>query len=163
MAKDEAGDRYNLQRFVDAQAEVFEQACSELREGRKRSHWMWFIFPQIRGLGSSSMAGKFAISSLAEARAYLDHVVLGPRLRECSRIVAGVEGRSVHDIFGYPDDLKFYSSMTLFTRAATENQVFMNALERYFGGKMDRMTLELLAGVDNDSLARPPGAADSSN
>jgi uncharacterized protein (DUF1810 family) len=149
MANGEVSDRYELQRFVDAQAAVFEQACSELREGRKRSHWMWFIFPQIKGLGSSPMATRFAISSLAEARAYLDHAVLGPRLRECSRIVVAVAGRAgrqktVGEIFGYPDDLKFHSSMTLFAQAAVENRVFLDALEKYFGGELDRATLERL-------------------
>jgi uncharacterized protein (DUF1810 family) len=144
MANGEVSDRYGLQRFVDAQAGVFEQVCSELRAGRKRSHWMWFIFPQIKGLGSSPMAMRFAISSLAEARAYLDHAVLGPRLRECCEIVVGVAGRSVDEIFGYPDDLKFHSSMTLFAQAAVENRVFLDALEKYFGGELDRATLERL-------------------
>ena len=144
MANGEVSDRYGLQRFVDAQAGVFEQVCSELRAGRKRSHWMWFIFPQIKGLGSSPMATRFAISSLAEARAYLDHAVLGPRLRECCEIVVGVAGRSVDEIFGYPDDLKFHSSITLFAKAAVENRVFLDALEKYFGGKLDRATVERL-------------------
>ena len=103
-------DRFDLERFVEAQAGVYEQACAELRAGRKRSHWMWFVFPQIRGLGSSEMAVRFAISGLEEARAYLEHPVLGPRLRECARIVVGVEGKTVEEIFGYPDDLKFHSS-----------------------------------------------------
>jgi uncharacterized protein (DUF1810 family) len=144
MANGEVSDRYGLQRFVDAQAAVFEQVCSELREGRKRSHWMWFIFPQIKGLGSSPMAMRFAISSLEEARAYLDHAVLGPRLRECCEIVVGVAGRSVDEIFGYPDDLKFHSSITLFAKAAAENRVFLDALEKYFGGELDRATVERL-------------------
>jgi uncharacterized protein (DUF1810 family) len=144
MANGEVSDRYGLQRFVDAQAGVFEQVCSELREGRKRSHWMWFIFPQIKGLGSSPMAMRFAISSLTEARAYLDHAVLGPRLRECCEIVVGVAGRSVDEIFGYPDDLKFHSSITLFAKAAVENRVFLDALEKYFGGELDRATVERL-------------------
>jgi uncharacterized protein (DUF1810 family) len=144
MANGAVSDRYGLQRFVDAQAAVFEQVCSELREGRKRSHWMWFIFPQIKGLGISPMAMRFAISSLAEARAYLDHAMLGPRLRECCEIVVGVAGRSVNEIFGYPDDLKFHSSMTLFAQAAVENRVFLDALEKYFGGELDRATVERL-------------------
>jgi uncharacterized protein (DUF1810 family) len=144
MANGEVSDRYGLQRFVDAQAAVFEQVCSELRAGRKRSHWMWFIFPQIKGLGSSPMAMRFAISSLAEARAYLDHAVLGPRLRECCEIVVRVAGRSVDEIFGYPDDLKFHSSITLFAKAAVENRVFLDALEKYFGGELDRATVERL-------------------
>jgi uncharacterized protein (DUF1810 family) len=144
MTDGDVSDRYGLQRFVDAQAGVFEHVFSELREGRKRSHWMWFIFPQIKGLGSSPMAMRFAISSLAEARAYLDHAVLGPRLRECCEIVVGVAGRSVDEIFGYPDDLKFHSSITLFAKAAVENRVFLDALEKYFGGELDRATVERL-------------------
>jgi uncharacterized protein (DUF1810 family) len=144
MANGEVSDQYGLQRFVDAQAAVFEQVCSELREGRKRSHWMWFIFPQIKGLGSSPLAVRFAISSLEEARAYLDHAVLGPRLRECCEIVVGVAGRSVDEIFGYPDDLKFHSSITLFAKASVENRVFLDALEKYFCGELDRATVERL-------------------
>ena len=135
-------DQYELKRFVDAQEGVYEQACAELRAGRKRSHWMWFVFPQIRGLGSSPTAVRFAISGMEEARAYLEHPVLGPRLRKCTGIVVGVEGRSVEEIFGYPDDLKFHSSMTLFAKAAAEAGVFGEALEKYFGGRMDRGTLE---------------------
>jgi uncharacterized protein (DUF1810 family) len=141
-------DRYNLERFVEAQAGVYEQVCAELRAGRKRSHWMWFVFPQIRGLGSSEMAARYAISGREEARAYLDHPVLGPRLRECAGIVVELEGRTVEEIFGYPDDLKFHSSMTLFSEAAAPfvevEGVFENALKKYFGGKTDRRTLELM-------------------
>ena len=133
---------YELKRFVDAQEGVYEQACAELRAGRKRSHWMWFVFPQIRGLGSSPTAVRFAISGMEEARAYLEHPVLGLRLRECAGIVVGVEGRTVEEIFGYPDDLKFHSSMTLFAKAAEEAGMFGEALEKYFGGEMDRGTLE---------------------
>jgi uncharacterized protein (DUF1810 family) len=133
---------YDLERFVEAQAGVYEQACAELRAGRKRSHWMWFVFPQIRGLGSSPMAVRYAVSSLEEARAYLDHAVLGPRLRECAGIVVGLEGRTVGEIFGYPDDLKFHSSVTLFARADAEGGVFGEALGKYFDGEMDRGTLE---------------------
>jgi uncharacterized protein (DUF1810 family) len=135
-------DRYELKRFVEAQDGVYEQACAELRAGRKRTHWMWFVFPQIRGLGSSPTAVRFAISGMEEARAYLEHPMLGPRLRECTGIVVGVEGRSVEQIFGYPDDLKFHSSITLFAKAAAEAGVFGEALEKYFGGEMDRGTLE---------------------
>jgi len=144
-------DRYDLRRFVEAQAGVYEQACAELRAGRKRSHWMWFVFPQIRGLGSSPMAVRYAISGLEEARAYLEHDVLGPRLRECAGIVVGVQGRTVEEIFGYPDDLKFHSSMTLFDKAAAlfdraspSERVFHEALKKYFGGKADQGTLERL-------------------
>ena len=136
-------DPYELKRFVDAQEGVYEQACEELRTGRKRTHWMWFVFPQIRGLGSSPTAVRFAISGREEARGYLEHPVLGSRLWECTRIVVGVEGRSVEEIFGYPDDLKFHSSMTLFAKAeAEEPGVFGRALEKYFGGEMDPETLE---------------------
>lgn len=137
-------DPHHLQRFVDAQDPVFEQVCKELRAGRKRSHWMWFIFPQLAGLGRSALAEKFAISSRAEAEAYLQHTVLGPRLRECSRLVTGVEGRSIEEIFGHPDHLKFHSAMTLFAHASADNQVFMDALQKYFGGELDRLTIERL-------------------
>jgi uncharacterized protein (DUF1810 family) len=134
-------DPYNLQCFVDAQNPVYDKVCSELREGRKRSHWMWFVFPQIEGLGSSQLARQFAISSLAEAGAYLAHPILGPRLAECTRLVNRIEGRSVEQIFGYPDDLKFRSSMTLFARAAPDDQVFVAALQKYFRGEPDPATL----------------------
>jgi len=137
-------DPYDLQRFVDAQNPVYDKVCSELRDGRKKSHWMWFVFPQIEGLGSSPMARKFAISSLAEAAAYLEHPVLGPRLTECTRLVNLVEGRSIEQIFGRPDDLKFRSSMTLFARASLDNQVFVDALQRHFKGEFDPATLERL-------------------
>jgi len=131
----------NLQRFVDAQTPVFEQVCAELREGQKRGHWMWFIFPQLRGLGHSEMATKFAISSRDEAEAYLKHPVLGSRLRECTRLVMLVPGRSINQIFGYPDDLKFRSSMTLFASTASENQIFRDAIKKGFAGEPDQLTL----------------------
>jgi uncharacterized protein (DUF1810 family) len=137
-------DPYHLQRFVDAQDPVFAEVCSELRAGRKTGHWMWFIFPQITGLGHSLLANKFAISSREEAEAYLKHPILGPRLRECSRLVNLVEGRPADQIFGFPDDLKFRSSMTLFAHATSENQVFKDALLKYFGGESDRSTLDRL-------------------
>jgi uncharacterized protein (DUF1810 family) len=137
-------DPYNLQRFLDAQNPVYAQVCSELRAGRKRSHWMWFIFPQIQGLGYSSTAQKFAISSLQEAKAYLDNPILGARLRECCRLVNQVEGRSIEGIFGYPDDLKFRSSMTLFAHAASDNRIFRDALEKYCNGERDALTIERL-------------------
>jgi uncharacterized protein (DUF1810 family) len=137
-------DPYNLRRFVDAQNPVYGRVCCELRQGRKRTHWMWFVFPQIEGLGSSQMARKFAISSLAEARAYLAHSLLGPRLTECTRLVNQVEGRPIEQIFGYPDDLKFCSSMTLFARATAEDQVFMDALRKYFKGEFDPATIDRL-------------------
>ena len=137
-------DSFNLKRFIDAQNPVYDQVCSELKDGMKRSHWMWFIFPQIAGLGSSATAAKFAISSLEEAKEYLQHPVLGARLVECTELVNRISGKSVHDIFGYPDDLKFHSSMTLFAKAAPENPVFKQAIQKYFGGKHDDRTEELL-------------------
>jgi len=117
---------------------------SELREGRKLSHWMWFVFPQIEGLGSSAMARRFAIGSREEAQAYLAHPVLGPRLRECTRLVNLVEGSTIAQIFGSPDDMKFRSSMTLFARVAPQIPVFGEALDKYFEGKPDSLTLERL-------------------
>jgi uncharacterized protein (DUF1810 family) len=133
-------DPYNLLRFVQAQEPVFSQVLDELKSGQKRTHWMWFVFPQIEGLGSSSMAMRYAISSLAEAEAYLGHDILGPRLRLCTELVNRVQNRSVLDIFGRPDDMKFRSSMTLFSRAASQNEIFMAALAKYFGGMPDPET-----------------------
>ena len=128
-------DPYRLQRFVDAQASCFAQVRSELAAGKKRTHWMWFIFPQLEGLGSSPMAQRFAISGIDEAKAYLAHPVLGDRLRDCTALVNAVSGRSVEDIFGYPDDLKFHSSITLFAEAShPETNVFNEALTKYFNG-----------------------------
>ena len=138
-------DRFDLERFVEAQAGVYERVCAELRAGEKRSHWMWFVFPQIRGLGSSDMAMTYAISGREEARAYLDHPVLGARLRECAGIAVGLEGKSVEEIFGYPDDLKFHSSMTLFAEVEDPSErLFHEALKKYFGGKTDQATLARL-------------------
>jgi uncharacterized protein (DUF1810 family) len=137
-------DPYDLQRFVNAQNPVFEQVCAELRAGQKEGHWMWFIFPQLRGLGHSPMATAFGISSRQEAEAYLQHPILGPRLTKCTRLVNLVEGRSIDQIFGYPDDLKFHSSMTLFASTTSENQIFMDALQKYFAGELDRLTIERL-------------------
>lgn len=137
-------DQYNLQRFVDAQNPVYDTVCAELRAGSKRSHWMWFIFPQIKGLGTSALAHKFAISSLEEANAYVAHPVLGPRLRECSRLVANTEHRSIEEIFGYPDDMKFHSSMTLFAQTAADTTIFNDCLHKYFGGEPDSATLARL-------------------
>jgi uncharacterized protein (DUF1810 family) len=140
----EVTDPYNLQRFLDAQDPVYDSVCAELREGEKRSHWMWFIFPQIKGLGHSPMANKFAISSQQEAEAYLGHPVLNARLRECARLVNLVDGKSIAEILGYPDDLKFRSSMTLFAYATRDDQVFKDALKKYFRGEFDRPTLSIL-------------------
>ena len=137
-------DPFDLQRFVEAQNPVFEKVCAELCKGRKEGHWIWFIFPQLRGLGHSAMATAFGISSRQEAAAYLDHAVLGPRLRECTRLMNLVEGRGIDQILGYPDDLKFRSSMTLFASVASDNQVFKDALDKYFGGEPDPLTLDRL-------------------
>ena len=135
-------DPYNLHRFLSAQAPLIAQVRTELRAGKKSSHWMWFVFPQLRGLGRSSTAQIYGIGSLAEARAYLAHPLLGPRLRECVEAALEHSGKPLIDIFGSPDDLKFHSSMTLFARAATDNFVFKDALQKYFGGAEDRATVE---------------------
>ncbi|OJZ74145.1 calpastatin [Mycobacterium paraffinicum] len=140
-------DPFDLQRFVDAQAPVYRNVVEELRAGRKRSHWMWFVFPQLRGLGGSPTAVHYGISSLDEARAYLRHGLLGPRLRECARLVNEVQGRSVGDIFGSPDDLKLRSSMTLFTHATDDNGDFVALLDKYYDGRQDALTLERLGGA----------------
>jgi uncharacterized protein (DUF1810 family) len=137
-------DPDNLRRFVQAQESVYDDVCAELRAGQKVSHWMWFIFPQIQGLGRSPRAMHFAISSKEEAAAYAAHPVLGARLRECTSLVNAVEGRTVSQIFGFPDDLKFHSSMTLFAEAAADNAPFRQALRKYFAGKPDRNTLSRL-------------------
>jgi uncharacterized protein (DUF1810 family) len=137
-------DPFELRRFVDAQAPVYQAVLAELRAGRKRSHWMWFVFPQLRGLGSSPTAVRFGISSADEARAYLAHEVLGPRLRECTGLVADIEGSSAEQIFGWPDDLKLRSSMTLFARATDDNAEFVAVLEKFYGGEEDPATLARL-------------------
>jgi uncharacterized protein (DUF1810 family) len=141
-----AHDPYDLQRFLDAQDRVYEEVCVELDCGRKTSHWMWFIFPQIRGLGESPTARRFALSSLEEARAYLRHPVLGPRLLECTRRLQGIEGRAARQILGSPDDLKFRSCLTLFAIASEGEPLFEAALRKYYGGEHDPRTLELLGG-----------------
>jgi len=133
----------NLERFVEAQAPVYDRALAELKAGRKQSHWMWFVFPQIAGLGRSPMAQHYAIQNLAEARAYLAHPLLGTRLRECTQAVLDVEGKTAHEIFGSPDDLKFRSSLTLFDLASPDN-IFRTALEKYFDGEADALTVEKL-------------------
>ena len=130
--------------FVNAQAPVYSQVIEELTAGCKRTHWMWFIFPQLKGLGYSAMADKYAISSRQEAEAYLIHPILGARLRHCTQLVMLVQGRSIEQIFESPDDLKFRSSMTLFANTAAENQIFQDALQKYFAGKPDQLTLDRL-------------------
>lgn len=137
-------DPFNLQRFVDAQHGQFEAARSELAAGRKVGHWIWFIFPQIKGLGQSWMSRQYAISSLAEAEAYLQHPILGPRLRECTRLVNLVEGRTIEEILGGIDSMKFRSSMTLFAKAADDTQIFLDALNKYFAGEFDPLTIQRL-------------------
>jgi uncharacterized protein (DUF1810 family) len=138
---------FRLQRFVDAQdgRGTYEAAVAELRAGRKRSHWMWFVFPQIAGLGRSPTARTFAISGIEEARAYLAHPVLGPRLLECAGILRGLSGSSAFDVFGGIDAQKLRSSMTLFARAAPDERVFSDVLDQYFGGEADALTDELLS------------------
>lgn len=134
----------DLRRFVEAQDPVYGAVLDELRSGSKISHWMWFVFPQIKGLGSSPMAERFGIGSAAEAVAYLDHPILGPRLRECTQLVNSIEGRTVEQIFGHPDCLKFRSSMTLFAAVTQDDQIFEATLARYADGKHDSLTLDIL-------------------
>lgn len=136
-------DPFDLDRFVEAQGRVYPTVLAELRAGAKRSHWIWFVFPQLRGLGHSATAHRFGISSLDEAKAYLDHPVLGPRLRECAALLAGVENRSARQILGYPDDLKVRSSMTLFARAG-DDRVFREVLDTLYDGQEDPATVALL-------------------
>jgi uncharacterized protein (DUF1810 family) len=148
----EKGDPFLLTRFIEAQSSCFEQVVTELVEGQKRTHWMWFVFPQIHGLGSSVMSQRFAISGLDEARAYLNHPLLGARLRDCTELVNAVSADDPDEIFGYPDSLKFHSSMTLFATALEHdsmpydpgNQVFADALTQYFHGEPDQATLDQL-------------------
>ena len=143
-------DRYNLTRFVEAQDPLFARVRAELASGCKESHWMWFIFPQLQGLGSSAMARRYALASVEEARAYLEHPVLGARLRECTRLVNRIEGRTIEEIFGYPDHLKFRSCMTLFACAAGEagdGPLFREALRRHFAGEEDPLTRKLLTSA----------------
>ena len=139
-------DPHDLQRFLDAQSSIYEQVCGELRTGRKRSHWMWFIFPQIAGLGHSETARFYAIRSLDEAAAFLEHPTLGPRLLECTNLISQIPGKTIHDILGSPDNMKFRSCMTLFAHATTDNKPFEDALQKYFGGEHDPLTLERLRG-----------------
>lgn len=137
-------DPDDLERFVSAQEQVIGSVKRELRGGRKRSHWMWFVFPQIAGLGRSEMAQRYAIDSLEEAKAYLAHPVLGPRLRDCTELVLDIEDKTANKVFGSPDDRKFRSSMTLFEIAADDGTLFADALEKYYDGDRDAKTLELV-------------------
>ena len=137
-------DRFDLQRFVKAQAPIYDKVREELRAGRKESHWMWFIFPQIAGLGQSPTSVRFAISSLEEASSYLAHRILGPRLKECAKLALDVEGKTARQIFGPVDETKFRSSMTLFAKAAPDEPLFAECLEKFFSGGPDPATLEKL-------------------
>ena len=137
-------DHYDLQRFVEAQESQYASVCSELARGRKTGHWMWFVFPQIEGLGTSPTARMYAISGLDEARQYLAHETLGDRLRHCTRLVCEVRGHTAEQIFGHPDYMKFRSSMTLFAHASADDSIFTDALKIYFGGEPDARTLALL-------------------
>ena len=140
-------DNYHLRRFIEAQDKVYHDVLAELRAGHKTSHWMWFVFPQIAGLGFSSTTQFYAIKSIDEARAYLQHPILGPRLIECCEALLSVQGRSAHDIFGSPDDMKLKSSMTLFASVSSSGSVFEKILDRYFAGERDNRTVELLAVI----------------
>jgi uncharacterized protein (DUF1810 family) len=135
---------FDLERFVEAQARAYDQVRRELMAGRKETHWMWFIFPQIAGLGQSAMSIRFAIASVGEAKAYLKHPVLGPRLEECARIALDVEGKTAREIFGSVDEMKFRSSMTLFAEAAPDEDLFQRCLDKYFAGEPDPATLARL-------------------
>ena len=146
-------DPFDLERFLRAQEPVFRAVLGELGQGRKRTHWMWFVFPQIAGLGFSAMSQRYAIGSRAEAEAYLAHPVLGPRLIECTRLVLAVQGRTINAILGAPDDAKFRSSMTLFGEVSDE-PVFGEALARYFAGERDDATLEILRKLDQSASVR---------
>lgn len=143
-------DPFDLQRFLDAQVDSYTRALAELRAGAKSSHWMWFIFPQLRGLGRSPVAARYGIEDRREAEAYLAHPVLGSRLVECCDTILGISGKSAHEIFGSPDDMKLRSCATLFAQVAEPRSVFHRVLDRFFDGKPDQRTLELLVGVHRD-------------
>jgi uncharacterized protein (DUF1810 family) len=143
-ASDGKGDQHDLKRFVQAQEDVYEQSLSEIKSGRKRSHWMWYVFPQFDGLGFSATSIRYSIKSVAEAKAYLRHSVLGQRLMECATAVLCVEGRSAHEIFGSPDDMKLKSCATLFACVSPTGSVFERLLDKYFQGERDHKTLHLL-------------------
>jgi uncharacterized protein (DUF1810 family) len=142
-------DRHDLPRFVDAQSGMFDEVRSELRAGRKTGHWIWFIFPQFDGLGHSAAARQFAISSREEAAAYAAHPILGSRLRECTSLVNAIAGRGIRQILGTPDDLKFRSSMTLFAQVCPDDPIFGEAINKYYGGEFDALTMDLLRSVDS--------------
>lgn len=154
VSADEGNDPHDLRRFVQAQSRIYDQALTEIRLGHKRSHWMWYIFPQYDGLGSSPTARRFAIKSIAEANAYLRHDFLGPRLVECAEALLIIEGRSAHEIFGSPDDAKLRSCATLFSRVSPAGSPFHRLLDRFFAGEPDSKTLDLIErGTPTDSLS----------
>jgi uncharacterized protein (DUF1810 family) len=140
-------DIYQLQRFLNAQEDIYPDVIRELNQGRKESHWMWYIFPQIKGLGNSHISQKYALGSLEEATAYVQHPILGYRLHECTEIIVSTEGYSVEKIFGYPDHLKFHSSMTLFSQVENHNPIFDSALSKYFDNQKDHLTLDVLSNT----------------
>ncbi len=144
-------DPFNLQRFVDAQEREYEFVLEELRAGQKLTHWMWFVFPQVIGLGYSPMSVRYAITSLEEAQAYLEHSVLGTRLEECTRLVLRIDGCTVEEIFGYPDFYKFRSCMTLFAACTPGNGIFRDALDAFFEGEPDETTISILGGMESAS------------
>jgi uncharacterized protein (DUF1810 family) len=142
----DSGDPFNLNRFTKAQEGIYDRVMAELTGGRKRGHWMWFVFPQIEGLGHSSISRQYAIKSIEEAREYLKHPLLGARLSDCAEAVLGIEGSSASEIFGFPDDLKLRSSMTLFATISEHGSVFALVLDKFFNGDQDERTLQLLRG-----------------
>jgi uncharacterized protein (DUF1810 family) len=146
----EGDDQFELNRFISAQESIYESVLEELRDGQKQSHWMWYIFPQIDGLAHSATSKYYAIKSIKEAQQYLHHPILGTRLVECTETVLAIEGRSISQIFGYPDELKLKSSMTLFSYVATSHSVFVRILDKYFNGEQDGKTLQLLEKLENN-------------
>lgn len=139
-------DRFLLQRFIQAQSNLYSDVVSELKQGSKIKHWMWFVFPQVKGLGRTSTAEKYAIKSIEEAKAYIAYPILGNRLRECTELVLEIDGCTINQIFGYPDDLKFKSSITLFKQVAEDNKIFKDAIVKYFDGQEDILTIDILKG-----------------
>jgi uncharacterized protein (DUF1810 family) len=150
VADDQRSDGFNLDRFVDAQRDVYNQALTEIRNGRKQSHWMWFIFPQIAGLGSSPTSQYYAIASIDEAKAYLQHPVLGARLNECAQALMAIDGKSAEEVFGFPDNMKLRSSMTLFMTASGRGSIYEQVLDKYFAGARDPETARLLGSSQNE-------------
>lgn len=144
----DANDLYELERFIQAETKDFAIALTEINNGEKKSHWMWYIFPQLTGLGSSVMSQHYAIQSTAEAKAYLNHPVLGPRLIQCMKALLEIDGRSAHEIFGFPDDMKLRSCASLFAGITPKGSVFECLLEKYFHGERDRKTLDLLKNIN---------------